>query len=49
MDIKNLEVIDGEFENNTFSGKGKYSYSNGDVFEGEFSKNLKHGNGIYVY
>lgn len=49
MDIKNLQIIDGEFENNSFSGKGKYTYQNGDIYEGQFVNNLKNGHGKYSY
>jgi radial spoke head protein 1 len=31
------------------SGKGKYTYSNGDVYSGEFKDNLKHGIGRIIY
>ena len=31
------------------SGKGKYTYSNGDVYNGEFKNNLKNGIGRLVY
>ena len=39
----------GEFENNDFSGKGKYIWSNGDYYEGNFKGSHLFGTGTLYY
>jgi len=39
----------GQWEEDFRSGKGTYTYANGDTYEGQWSNNLRHGNGTYTY
>ena len=39
----------GEFFENYWHGKGKYSYLNGDVYIGDFNLSIREGKGIYTY
>lgn len=47
MNKNNLEIYSGNWNGDSFSGKGRYIYSNGDIYTGEINNNLKEGNGVY--
>ena len=42
-------IYKGEFLNDIFNGKGKYTYYHGDTYEGEYLDNKRHGFGIMYY
>ena len=39
----------GEFKDNSYHGKGVYTYSNGGKYVGEWKDDLQNGKGIYTY
>lgn len=43
------DVYNGEFKNNSITGKGKYIWANKDVYEGNFLNGKMHGKGKYVW
>lgn len=47
--VINSEVYQGEFKNQTLTGKGVYKFPDGSVYNGQFYNNLFHGQGIYYY
>lgn len=45
----NGDVYEGQFQDGTRHGQGKYTYFRGDVFEGTFHNNIKTGLGYMRY
>ena len=43
------DFYEGDFDHDSFHGRGKYTYANGDSWEGEFVKGKKNGIGIQTY
>lgn len=38
----------GQWSEDVRSGKGKYTYANGDTYEGDWSGNVRDGQGVYT-
>ena len=45
----NGKFIGSTNETNLPTGKGIFTYHNGDVYEGEFENGQRNGNGTYYY
>ena len=43
----NGDAYVGEWSDDTFHGKGKYSWSSGEVYEGDFSNGRREGKGCW--
>lgn len=43
------ETYEGNFKNNTLTGKGKYTWGNGDSYSGDFLNGKMHGVGEYLW
>ncbi len=43
------EPASGVFHNNARTGRGVYTFSNGDRYEGQFKNNKIHGTGKMIY
>ena len=39
----------GDFYNDNFQGKGRYTYADGEWYEGEFANDVFHGYGEYGF
>lgn len=42
-------IVTGSWVEDQRSGKGKYSYVNGDSYDGEWQSHLRNGRGTYTY
>ena len=43
------EIYEGNFINNALTGKGVYTWGNGDYYTGDFINGKMHGNGEYIW
>ena len=54
--LANKDIYEGEWKQDLFDGKGKYSYWNPTLaqdkhiqyYEGEWNQGVKHGKGLYI-
>ena len=49
MTIPTLGEYQGDFVNGKKSGKGKYTFANGDIYDGEWVEDKMSGQGIYTF
>ena len=42
-------MYEGYFENGKMSGKGKFTYADGEVYDGEWKEGKMHGIGLYRF
>ena len=43
------QTYEGEWQDDTMTGRGVFRYASSAKYEGEFLKNLYHGHGIYTF
>ena len=46
---RNGDIYEGDFINNCFEGKDKYTFTNSSIYEGDFINDKRHGIGKLVF
>lgn len=42
-------IYEGQFENGTKNGRGRFTFPNGEIYEGEWKDDQENGIGTYYY